>query len=178
MVGFVDAAEALARPAGEVWSRADSPDDAALELLEALDISTPPIDVDAVARACGIPVLSWLFEGALSGLVIDTAEGPVIGVNSTHARNRQRFTITHELGHAVLRHLDSFHVDLGTTTEDGTPPGYNWRHERAANDFAAALLMPATLVTRAHERTPSVSALAATFEVSELAMGFRLQPSA
>lgn len=175
MVEFVDAAEALPRPERRVWSRGDSPEAAAGDLLEQLGITDPPVDVAAVARMSGIPVLFWTFEQALSGLVVDTLHGPVIGVNNEHAPNRQRFTIAHELGHVMLRHLDSFHVDLGSTSEDGNPPGYNWRHERAANDFAAALLMSASLITRAHKDVPAVSGLAATFGVSELAMGFRLR---
>ena len=65
-------------------------------------------------------------------------------------------------------------VDLGDSQEDGDPPNYNWRHERAANEFAAALLMPPTLVHDTFAATSSVRELADLFEVSELAMGFRL----
>jgi IrrE N-terminal-like domain len=43
-------------------------------------------------------------------------------------------------------HIPQPLVDLGDSQEDGDPPNYNWRHERAANEFAAALLMPPTLV--------------------------------
>jgi len=171
---FVDAAEAAPRSDRAVWTRAAEPDEAAIELLDSLGYTKAPIDVDAVARACGIPVIEWAFVDDLSGLVIDAAGGPVIGVNADHALTRKRFTVGHELGHVLLRHLDSFHVDLGTTAENGNPPGYNWRHERGANDFAAALLMPVTLVTHAYKHTPSVAALAKKFNVSELAMGFRL----
>jgi Zn-dependent peptidase ImmA (M78 family) len=74
----------------------------------------------------------------------------------------------------VLRHLDTLHVDLGTTPQDGDPPNYNWRHERTANEFSASLLIPRTMVTDAFNKHPSVPALALTFRVSELAMGFRL----
>lgn len=175
MEDFLDAAEASPRGERKVWTRAEDPAEAAGELLETLGFTKPPVDAEAVARTCGIPVLEWPFDDALSGLVVETASGPVIGVNVGHVTNRKRFTVAHELGHVALRHLDSFHVDLGTSTQDGDPPGYNWRHERAANEFAAALLMPASLVRQVFSKTPSVPALAKTFAVSELAMGFRLE---
>ncbi|HTU78400.1 MAG TPA: ImmA/IrrE family metallo-endopeptidase [Solirubrobacteraceae bacterium] len=73
-------------------------------------------------------------------------DGAVIGINADHPETRQRFTMAHELGHYLLRHHeraeayeDRFHLDLA----ENTPPGFDWRAERAANDFAADLLMPA-----------------------------------
>ena len=172
---FVDEAERLPRGARQAWATAENPVEAATQLLEELGVTKPPVDVDAVARMCGIPVLRFEFDDALSGLVVDTTQGPVIGINEDHHPVRQRFSIAHELGHVMLCHIDSFHVDLGSTDEDGEPPGYNWRHERAANDFAANLLMPGTMLKRAFGKTPGVAGLATTFEVSELAMGFRLR---
>ena len=94
-----------------------------------------------------------------------------------HIQNegRRRFTLAHELGHHLLRHSASFYVDfvdVGGTAGDS--PGYNWQHERAANEFAANLLMPADLVRAAFRRDPDGQRLATTFAVSRLAMGFRL----
>lgn len=172
---FVDAAEQLERPAITAATKAEIPQVAAEELLQQIPQNGIRVDVKAVAEACGVPVLAWPFEDALSALVVDTDEGPVIGINGHHHPHRRRFSVGHELGHIVLRHLDSFHVDLGVTALDGTPPNYNWRHERAANDFSASLLMPAGLIRRAYTKTPSVSRLATTFEVSEIAMSFRLK---
>lgn len=112
----------------------------------------------------------------LSGLVVFVSHTPVIVVNSreSHAPQRQRFTAAHELGHVLLGHHDTFHVDLDRS--DGFPPDYNWRQERSANDFAAALLMPAPLLRQDIETTLRVSArdLARKYEVSEQAMGIRL----
>jgi transcriptional regulator with XRE-family HTH domain len=171
---FVDYADSVARPGRRIWSQAGDPVHASAELLERLKVTRPPVDVHAVADACGISVVEWRFDESLSGLVIDTDTGPIIGNNSGHSRNRKRFTVGHELGHVVLRHLDTFHIDLGTAAEDGHPPNYNWRHERAANDFSANLLMPANLVRKAYQQHPSIRRLAQDFEVSELAMGFRV----
>jgi transcriptional regulator with XRE-family HTH domain len=171
---FVDYAETIDRPARQISIRSDAPDQAAAELLQELAITAPPVKVRAAAAACGVLVIEWTFDESLSGLVVDTPEGAVIGVNETQTVTRKRFTVGHELGHVLLRHLQTFHVDLGDSQEDGDPPDYNWRHERAANEFSAALLMPPTLVHDAFAATASVRGLAAMFEVSELAMGFRL----
>lgn len=112
----------------------------------------------------------------LSGLVVFVSRTPVIVVNTreNHVPQRQRFTAAHELGHVLLGHHDTLHVDLDRS--DGFPPDYNWRQERSANDFAAALLMPAPLLRRDVEMMLRVSAseLARKYEVSEQAMSIRL----
>ena len=59
-------------------------------------------------------------------------------------------------------------------TSDGEPPGYNWTHEREANEFAAELLMPEAHLERDAEHN-SVSRLARRYQLSEEAMGFRLR---
>jgi Zn-dependent peptidase ImmA (M78 family)/DNA-binding XRE family transcriptional regulator len=112
----------------------------------------------------------------LSGLVVFVRHSPVIVVNTKEGDvpSRQRFTAAHELGHVLLGHHDTFHVDLDRS--DGFPSDYNWRQERSANDFAAALLMPAPLLRRDLENTldPNPRKLARHYEVSEQAMSIRL----
>jgi Zn-dependent peptidase ImmA (M78 family) len=79
-------------------------------------------------------------------------------------------TIAHELGHHVLSHHDRFDIDV---TED-EPPGYDWQTERAANEFAADLLMPRDFVVSLFQQAPDTQRLARQFKVSELAMGYRV----
>jgi Zn-dependent peptidase ImmA (M78 family) len=57
--------------------------------------------------------------------------------------------------------------------ELGNPPGHDWRDERAANDFAAHLLMPAAFVTQEYATQPKLSQLATRFRVSQEAMGWQ-----
>jgi Zn-dependent peptidase ImmA (M78 family) len=102
--------------------------------------------------------------------LIEQVGGAVIAVNGEHAPTRQRFTIAHELGHHLLGHTERFHLNLS----DGTSPEHNYRLERAANEFAADLLMPRRLLAGAFEANSSTSALASMFEVSDIAMGYRL----
>jgi Zn-dependent peptidase ImmA (M78 family) len=66
-------------------------------------------------------------------------------------------------------------VDLSASTEVGEPPGYNWLHEREANEFAADLLMPAAMVRHHAAADDSPRSLAEIFKVSPIAMSYRLQ---
>ena len=133
-----------------------------------------PVDVDAIARAHDIDIRRQPFEDEVAGMLVIKDGQTIIGVNDTHHPNRQRFTIAHELGHHILRHHENFHIDLASSTAHGESANYSWRDERAANDFAAELLMPASMVVAAARVHPTVQVLAKQFEVSREAMGFRL----
>lgn len=153
-----------------------SPRDTADALLETAGIASPPVPVEDLIRDCGVRVLAWDFQD-IDGLVLELDTGAVIWVNREQARTRQRFTLAHELGHHLLRHADTFHLDLGgdlAPNATGGHPNYDWRAERAANEFAASLLMPASLLRRAVATVADVAALASQFKVSPAAMGFRL----
>jgi Zn-dependent peptidase ImmA (M78 family) len=100
-----------------------------------------------------------------------------------HAPTRRRFTIAHELGHFLLHRNEELHVD------ERFPIGFRSElsskaldaAEIEANQFAAELLMPSTLLID-HVRSLSsigdaetaVSQLAHLYEVSEQAMTIRL----
>jgi Zn-dependent peptidase ImmA (M78 family)/transcriptional regulator with XRE-family HTH domain len=173
--GLVDDAERNPAPPAEFRiSPSRGPAGAARELLQKAGAVNPPVDVEKLARRCGVRVLRRAFEDDLSGLVIVLDDGAIIGVNEQQSKVRQRFTIAHELAHYVLGHHDRFHIDLGPSPEHGDPPGYDWRSERAANEFAAELLMPTGMMLEASRQSSSVPQLARTFKVSELAMGYRL----
>jgi Zn-dependent peptidase ImmA (M78 family)/DNA-binding XRE family transcriptional regulator len=171
------AAEDSAIPHRELTVSAVAPSHAANELLEKANAFDPPIKVDDLCRRCGVLLLRRSFPEALSGLIFAYEEGAVIGVNSEHPETRQRFTIAHELGHYLLGHHersgdydDRFHIDLN----EGTPPGFDWRAERSANDFAADLLMPRRMIAAEFEKSQDPTTLASKFKVSQVAMGFRL----
>lgn len=136
--------------------------------------SSAPVDVHAVLTACGCHYAEVALPESLQGFVATTAGGPVIVARKADPPTRRRFTAAHELGHVLLRHHDTFHVDLHAS--EGSPPNYNWRHERAANDFAASLLMPEELVREHVENVVRVTipGLAKAFGVSTQAMAIRL----
>jgi len=169
-------AERQPAPAGSFRPRSTDPIVAAQEILSAAQQTEPPIDVYAAASLCGARVVRHRFSSdALSGFVLRVENAAVIGTNAHHHEHRRRFTIAHELGHLVLDHHADYHLDLVSSVSSGDPPGYDWRHERAANSFAANLLMPAGLVRRDYlESGLGVSDLATHYKVSSEAMGVRI----
>ena len=170
-------AEDATVPPPELSVSAVSASHAANELLEKAKMDRPPIDAHDLCKKCGVLVLERSFPEALSGLVFAYEQGAVIGVNADQPETRRRFTIAHELGHYLLRHHEQstaheerFHLDLA----ERMPPGFDLRAERAANDFAADLLMPRRLMAAAFDQSRDPIVLAESFNVSQVAMGIRL----
>jgi Zn-dependent peptidase ImmA (M78 family)/DNA-binding XRE family transcriptional regulator len=171
---FVDEIEQAPLPKPRITVASRKPEAAADEILTKLERKRPPIDVLAVSRDLGVAVFPRPFPNSLSALILRHGKNAFIGVNSHQAPVRQRFSVAHELGHFVLHHRDQHFIDYGVSAAvEGEAPGYNWEHERGANQFAAELLMPADLV-RDDAKTTSLSRLARRYEVSQEAMGFRL----
>jgi hypothetical protein len=145
-------------------------------------------DVEDLTLAPGVPADLPVGQG-LSGLLLPSLGE--IWVNAAEARDwppRRRFTIGHELGHWSLHRAGgavwcrSHAVDPA----DGADPGPATRRayppeESEANEFAAALLMPAHLVERHYERLRRrdpdgcFKQLCRIFETSGAAMGRRLK---
>jgi transcriptional regulator with XRE-family HTH domain len=173
---FADAAATAAAPVRELSVHAAGARDSAEQLLALAKLrGAPPVDVASLAARCGVRVLDFDFGGMVDGLVVQLGDGPAVGLDNAHTNpHRRRFTLAHELGHYLLRHSSSFQVDFAEDGSTGDAPGYNWQHERAANEFAANLLMPADLVRRSAERNQDITKLATMFDVSRQAMAFRL----
>jgi transcriptional regulator with XRE-family HTH domain len=177
LMRFVAEAEAIPHPPLRLKAWVTASRDTAESLLVTAGVSAPPVAVETLAHGCGVRVLSWDFAEHVDGLIMELSDGPVIGVNRRQALVRQRFTLAHELGHYLLRHMDVVYVDFGgdlSSAASGVPLAYNWRHERDATEFAANILMPAALVAAAVAGTTHVAELARQFQVSPAAMGFRL----
>ena len=105
--------------------------------------------VEVLAERAGAVIRYEPFDGKLSGMLYRSKEGAVIGVDSLHPTARQRFSIAHEIGHLLL-HQPELHVDehafiafrdlQSSTASDPV--------EIEANQFAAALLMPAEILRK------------------------------
>ena len=76
--------------------------ESARALVNKLGLKAPPVPVEKLAKALGARVEYTPFDDELSGMAFVRDGKPVIGVNSNHHPNRQRFTIAHELAHVVL----------------------------------------------------------------------------
>lgn len=110
-------------------------------------------------------------SAGLDGLSVWSDRLRLAMVNAETAVARQRWTMAHELGHLVMRDTDDLLVDETV-----------WRNtsmESRANGFAAAFLMPGSLVREAwrDEAAPNeslISQLLEKFHVSLDALAFRL----
>jgi Zn-dependent peptidase ImmA (M78 family) len=115
-----------------------------LQLIQENKLSEAPVDVEVIATSLKIEVRKTPAEDDLSGFLLKQTNGTVvIGVNSLHHPNRQRFTIGHEIGHFLLHHHEQVHVDRSVLKlrDANSSKGEN-EEEIEANRFAAELLMP------------------------------------
>lgn len=156
----------------------------AAEILRTHGVTEPPVSVEQIAEELGLIVAYHDLEDDVSGMLIRHGEGPaVVAVNVRHHENRQRFSISHELGH-FLMHQDQpsvfvddllvhFRAETGNKTYDP--------REAEANAFAASLLMPRDFLTEDLQRKPidvsddtAVRSLARRYGVSVQALTIRL----
>lgn len=134
-----------------------------------------PVKVGAIAADLGVKVVISDLPLAVSGMLVldkDDRKTWTIRVNRHEHRNRQRFTIAHEIAHFVL-HRDV----IGNELVDDTfyRSGLSERREFEANALAAEILMPWPLITQlmsGGER--HVEKLAESLQVSPAAMNIRL----
>lgn len=157
-------------------------DVAAKTLLEKFSVAKPPIDPYWLAEQLGATVVPQELAQDVSGMLLRNDGQQVIGVNKAHAKNRQKFTVGHELGHLLLHRgrpliLDT---DLRINYRDTISGMATDREEIEANRFAAALLAPEEMVrvsaakTSARSADQLVDVLAREFDISVQAMSFRL----
>lgn len=128
-----------------------------------------PVNPVKIADFCQIGVLrdKELVGSSNSGRCVITESGDkAIIVNPADSPARQRFTVAHELGHAML--------DEHGLHERNIKLKMYRRKEALANRFAAALLMPEKDVRSAFERGMKIEQMAAYFGVSQAAMQIRL----
>lgn len=106
--------------------------------------STIPVDVESIAKSLSVGVRYGKLDDDTSGMLVIKDGNPLIGVNSRHHANRQRFTIAHELCHFLL-HKDQASLFLDKSPvffRDNVSSQGSRIIEIEANDFAAELLMP------------------------------------
>ncbi|WP_413542661.1 ImmA/IrrE family metallo-endopeptidase [Citricoccus nitrophenolicus] len=108
-------------------SALDTPSDRARAVRDLWEISRGPIvNIVALLESRGVPCLMWDVESVRVDAIASWPENarPIVMLNSHAPGDRLRFTVAHELGHAVLHDLPS---------REG---------EREADEFAAEFLMP------------------------------------
>jgi Zn-dependent peptidase ImmA (M78 family) len=165
----------------------DDPYVRAQQLLARLGIQSAPTPVEKIAKALGAQVRFSPFDDELSGMVYIKDGVPIIGVYSLHHPIRQRFTIAHELGHLELHRqmiTVNVHVDKSfpALMRDSKAATGTELIEIQANQFAAELLMPRTLVEQSLagrqfdiEDDKPLEELARKFRVSKQAVEYRIR---
>jgi len=137
--------------------------DRAQALVRELGISSLPVDPFAIALKKDIVVQAKPdSDEGVSGMLL--RHGNNFGIlYATHIPSEgfQRFSVAHELGHYCLPgHIDHVLRDGVHSSRAGFVSGD--RYELEADQFAAGLLMPATLFRRAmEEEDPGLSAIEA-----------------
>ncbi len=159
-----------------------------LELLNRLNVQSVPIPIKKIVRDLGIKLQAYNLGDEVSGaLVIENGKAR-IGYNPSESQVRQRFTIAHELGHYLLHGMDKkddlFVDNVKVMFRRQNATRAQIRQEREANVFAATVLMPGHLIQKEldllYKEKPFltddnvVKEMAATFDVSSIAMAIRL----
>ena len=159
----------------------------AQRILKEFDFSRLPIPVDRIAKRLGATIrFSPMDNEELSGMIFVKNGVPIIGINSLHHPNRQRFTIAHELGHLVMhrKEIESVvHIDteFRTLMRDEESAKGKDIIEIEANNFASELLVPESALGEALgnqridvESDSLIADLAKKFKVSPLTMQLRI----
>lgn len=149
----------------------------AQDVLKKSGITSVPVQVESIAFKHGIRISRGPNKD-FSGILIRKNELALIGVNSTEASVRQRFTIAHELGHFFIHENKDTFIDY----RDNKTGTTHSPREREANMFAAALLMPRHLIKTDHKffanqgmfTEQEVEKMAEKYDVSAEAMKLRL----
>lgn len=157
----------------------------ATQLLDKAGVRGPQVDIERIARDQGTQIQKRPVEDDVSGFLFrdNNLGSAVIGVNSRQHKNRQRFTVAHELGHLLLHSQSGVHVDhhFQVKNRDGRSSQGTDIEEVEANLFAAEILMPEQFL-RADiqnlcfdfENEQDIAELAARYGVSKQAMSYRL----
>lgn len=145
-------------------------------LLQDLGITEPrEIDLEAIAWTQGVHVRYRPLDGC-EARIIGCGDRAIITVNDRSSARRQRFSIGHELGHWKW-HRGRILVCRADEIDGGD--SRRPQIERAADSFAADLLMPGFLLRPICTSFPkltfkTVSAIADAFDVSLTAAAIRL----
>ncbi|MBF0307061.1 MAG: ImmA/IrrE family metallo-endopeptidase [Alphaproteobacteria bacterium] len=138
-------------------------------------MKSAPVDLNGLVNRLGLEVIfDRGLDNGISGIIERTSRGFRIRINAKHHPNRQRFTLAHEIAHYVL-HRDLIETSV-TDTALYRSEALSDDMERQANNFAAGLIMPASLVRgKWEEGLTTEQGMAAAFQVSSEAARIRMK---
>lgn len=158
------------------WNRIDPRE---REILQRY-MSDVPVKLGAIARELGIDVKLSPLPLSVSGQISRVDNGYEIKINRHESRQRQRFTLAHELAHFLL-HRDVID-NLGGTLKDNVlyRSGAGETIEYEANRLASQIVMPERVLKDIYKQHGEqlneglVEELAERFGVSKAAMEIRM----
>lgn len=133
-----------------------------------------PVRVGALATALGLKVVLAALPLKISGLIKPDDNGSfVIKVNRFESKERQRFTIAHEIAHFLI-HRDQ--INAGVVDSVLYRSKLSSRVEAEANRLAADIIMPRDKIIELENETGITEPvqLAQRFAVSREAMEIRV----
>lgn len=131
------------------------------------------IDLEAIADKLQIQLNPSKLPDSVSGVFFRRDKKLFLIYNEDQSEHRQRFTIAHEIGHYILHASESLHYDKDVVFYRSNDISNS--DEVEANQFAAEILMPESLIERCiTSGIKYVDELANKFNVSEDAMRYRL----
>lgn len=126
-----------------------------------------PVKVVRLCKQMGIRVVYFTPETDSDGFTTIVDGQAQIFVSDRCSRERQRFTVAHELGHILLGHVGA-HELVNREPSRGDNP-----IEQAANVFASRLLAPACVLWALDARTPEQ--IAVLCQISHQSAAFRAE---
>ena len=146
-----------------------------------------PVDINSIIEILGIPIEKKpdFRKAKVTGSISMKDGNPKIWINPmlNQSKERERFTLAHELGHFMLHIAPTFKDDcIEDDTIELNRDG-NWDvKEMEANKFAAEFLMPKEkvetefdIIDSSLSKEMKIEKLAEIFQVSRQAIQFRLQ---
>lgn len=143
-------------------------------LLNVFNELAAPIQMERLISRYKITVsLENLVHEEYGAIKIDE-NSAIMLINKNDSITRQRFTMAHELGHFISYKLQG-KTGRRIDYRNGNSSSGKDLEEVFANKFAAAILMPKSLLLKALEITGDIKSLASIFNVSAEAMTYRLE---
>lgn len=145
----------------------------AQKIVDEVGITAAPVSLQKVIEhlqgSLNLSVVRAALTEKISGLLVVCGEidkeSMTIGFNPDKPWCHRRFTIAHEIGHIMMNHACN-----GRT-------GGESHNETEANNFAAELLMPTSIVKEDFKKVHDIPSLARLYRVSDEAMAIKLSSS-
>ena len=146
-------------------------------------LTEAPVNIEGIIRSLGIELDKKAeLDNDISGQIEKLPDGSYkISVNKADHYFRQRFTMAHELAHFLFHRsligdgVDDNKAYRSTSTGKFYNTNITSKHETQANQFAASVLMPESLVNKLHDEFGgNLDELSKKLQASKQAISIRL----